>query len=240
MKMTFGKNKGKEVSEINESYLNWLLTLDNLQSDLRKEIETVLNKEETTEVETQEVEGTKALDYTLFFGKFKGSSLRSVLKEDSQYYLWLLSNTDNTELREKMREAKTEFEEEERIAAEKAYEEALEIGFQFSINTEENRVFVKFPFALKADFRAKFKTNAKWHPCFKMWSVKNSTRNLNILRAMENCSEVESFEYTTYEVKVSEQEIFEDLCHDFDCFDYQSRAALAKKEGFSSRLNFNF
>ena len=40
--MPFGKYKGTAITELKLSYVNWLLTLDNLKSDLRLSLEAVV------------------------------------------------------------------------------------------------------------------------------------------------------------------------------------------------------
>ena len=43
MKMPFGKHKGQQLGEIPRNYLQWLLTLDDLQPALRSEAQRVLH-----------------------------------------------------------------------------------------------------------------------------------------------------------------------------------------------------
>ena len=40
--MPFGKYKGTAITELKLSYVNWLLTLDNLKSDLRLSLEALV------------------------------------------------------------------------------------------------------------------------------------------------------------------------------------------------------
>lgn len=189
MKMTFGKFKGIEIREIEKSYLTWLLTLSNLDKDLRSGIETFL-------------------------------------KEDQ--------------------EAAERAEEERKVAAqakaESDHKKALEVGISFSVNKEDNVIYVQFPFALKNDFRREFKTNAQWQPAYKMWCVAISTRNINKMRKL-GYKEVETFEYKTYEVKASawdQQKDFEALCIDLSARSYEDKEEIARKYFGGKEFNLKF
>ena len=44
--MPFGKYTGTPISELKPSYVNWLLTLDNLKSELRSSLEKLVSDRE--------------------------------------------------------------------------------------------------------------------------------------------------------------------------------------------------
>ena len=44
--INFGKFKGTAITELTPNYINWLLTLDNLNVELRKSLELVVSERE--------------------------------------------------------------------------------------------------------------------------------------------------------------------------------------------------
>jgi len=159
------------------------------------------------------------------FGKFKGIELKEIKKS---YLSWLLTIDLQDDL-------KAEIE----SILNPSIESKIEVeDINIYFNVTEAAIFIKVPYSLKSEFRKNFKTNAKWNARFKMWEVKNSTRNYNKMLKV-GYVEVETFEFKEHEVKsYMSADTFIDYCDDQDIFDYASRKAAAVKLGFSGNLNF--
>lgn len=202
MKMTFGKFKGTELKEISKSYLNWLLTLDNLQSDLRVEIEKLL-EDKVEVVETKvEVEEEIAAKTILNFGQYQGLRIAEIESFNPSYLNFLISK--NNYLTSKIKKARNELRELETSnnnAIEQFVSDFLtNEKIQFKI--EDNKIVFNVPYVLRNVFRSYFKTNSTFSRTLKCWTVENNTRNLNKVLKAGIFFQVEKFEeYNTQQPK---------------------------------------